>query len=174
LESSCSHCIESLPIGDGELVPQEDWILRAYRDLCHTIGQLINHCDRNLAIELEPRLKDSFLPLLRPNVLYKELAPVLERCPTHRIQRGFRYNADLARRAANLCRRCQPPDHVRLHLQARRATHFLGVHVPPSGLEYSLLGDRLLKQPAFMFRPPGFDDEESGQKDRTQKNRINE
>jgi hypothetical protein len=43
-----------------------------------------------------------------------------------------------------------------LHLQARRATHSLRVHVPPSGLEYSLLGDRLLTQPAFMFRPPGF------------------
>jgi hypothetical protein len=43
-----------------------------------------------------------------------------------------------------------------LHLQARRAIHFLGVHVPHSGLEYSLLGNRLLTQPAFMFRPPGF------------------
>jgi hypothetical protein len=63
---------------------------------------------------------------------------------------------------------------MRLHLQARRATHSLRVHVPPSGLEYSLLGNRLLTQPAFMFRPPGFDDEESGQKDRTQKNLINE
>jgi len=68
-ESSCSHCMESSPIGDGELVPQEDWILRADRDACHTVGQLINHFDRNFAIELEPRLKDSFLPLLRPNVL---------------------------------------------------------------------------------------------------------
>jgi hypothetical protein len=65
-------------------------------------------------------------------------------------------------------------DHVRLHLQARRATHFLRVHVPPSGLEYSLLENRLLTQPAFMFRPPGFDDEEFRQKDRTQKNRITE
>ena len=69
LESCCLRCMESSPIGDGELVPQEDWILRTYRDLCHTIGQLINHFDRNLAIELEPRLKDPFLPLLRPNVL---------------------------------------------------------------------------------------------------------
>ncbi len=68
-ESCCSHCMESSPIGDGELVPQEDWVLRADRDSCHTIRQLINHFDRNLAIELEPRLKDSFLPLLRPNVL---------------------------------------------------------------------------------------------------------
>ena len=112
LESCCLRCMESSPIGDGELVPQEGWILRADRDSCHTIRQLINHFDRNLWIELEPRLKDSFLLLLRPNVHYKELAPVLKRCPTHRIQRGFRYNADLARRAANLCRRCQPPDHV--------------------------------------------------------------
>ena len=61
-----------------------------------------------------------------------------------------------------------------LHLQARRATHFLRVHVPPSGLEYSLLRNRLLTQPAFMFRPPGFDDEEFRQEDRTQKNLINE
>jgi hypothetical protein len=61
-----------------------------------------------------------------------------------------------------------------LHLQARRATHFLRVHVPPSGLEYSLLENRLLTQPAFMFRPPGFDDEEFRQEDRTQKNLINE
>ena len=69
LESCCLHCMESSPIGDGELVPQEDWILRADRDSGYTIGQLINHFDRNLAIELEPRLKDPFLPLLRPNVL---------------------------------------------------------------------------------------------------------
>ena len=61
-----------------------------------------------------------------------------------------------------------------LHLQARRATYFLCVHVPPSGLEYALLRNRLLTQPAFMFRPPGFDDEEFGQKDRTQKNRFTE
>jgi hypothetical protein len=61
--------MESSPIGDGELVSQEDWILRAYRDLCHAIGYLINHFDRNLSIELEPRLKDPFLPLLRPKVL---------------------------------------------------------------------------------------------------------
>ena len=86
LESCCLRCMESSPIGDGELVPQEDWILRADRDPRHTIGQLINHFDRNLSIELEPRLKDPFLQFLRPNVLYKELAPVLERCPTHRVQ----------------------------------------------------------------------------------------
>ncbi len=61
-----------------------------------------------------------------------------------------------------------------LPLQARRATHSLLVHVPPSGLEYSLLGNRLLTQPAFMFRPPGFDDEEFVQKDKTQKNLTNE
>jgi len=60
--------MESSPIGDGELVPQEGWILRADRDLGHTIRYLINHFDRNLAIELEPRLKDPFLPLLGPNV----------------------------------------------------------------------------------------------------------
>jgi len=69
LESCCLHCMESSPIGDGELVPQEDWILRAYRDSGHTIRQLINHFDRNFAIELEPRLKDPFLQFLRPNVL---------------------------------------------------------------------------------------------------------
>ena len=68
-ESCCSHCMQSSPIGDGELVPQEDWILRTDRDLCHTIRYLINHFDRNFAIELEPRLKDSFLLLLCPNVL---------------------------------------------------------------------------------------------------------
>ena len=68
LGSSCLPCMESSPIGDGELVPQEDWVLRADRDSGHTIGQLINHFDRNLAIELEPRLKDPFLPLLCPNV----------------------------------------------------------------------------------------------------------
>jgi hypothetical protein len=61
--------MESSPIGDGELVSQEGWILRADRDPCHAIGYLINHFDRNFAIEVEPRLKDSFLPLLRPNVL---------------------------------------------------------------------------------------------------------
>jgi hypothetical protein len=68
-ESCCLRCMESSPIGDGELVSQEDWILRADRDPRHTIGQLINHCDRNLSIELEPRLKDPFLQFLRPNVL---------------------------------------------------------------------------------------------------------
>jgi hypothetical protein len=61
--------MESSPIGDGELVSREGWVLRADRDPCHTIRQLINDFDRNLAIELEPRLKDPFLPLLRPNVL---------------------------------------------------------------------------------------------------------
>jgi hypothetical protein len=61
-----------------------------------------------------------------------------------------------------------------MHLQARRATHITPIHEPPSGLEYSLLGNRLLTQPAFMFCPPGFDDEEFRQKDRTQKNRITE
>jgi hypothetical protein len=86
-ESCCLRCMESSPIGDGELVPQYCWILRAYRDSCHTIRYLINHFDWNLAIELEPRLKDPFLPLLRPNVLQKVLAPVLKRCPTHRVQR---------------------------------------------------------------------------------------
>ena len=69
LESCCSPCMESSPIGDGELVPQEGWILRADRDSCHTIRQLINHFDWNFAIEVEPRLKDPFLLLLRPNVL---------------------------------------------------------------------------------------------------------
>ena len=69
LESRCLHCMESSPIGDGELVPREGWILRADRDPRHTIGYLINDFDRNLAIELEPRLKDPFLRLLRPNVL---------------------------------------------------------------------------------------------------------
>ncbi len=68
-ESYCLRGMESSPIGDGELVSQEDGVLRADRDSGHTIGQLINHFDRNFAIELEPRLKDSFLPLLRPNVL---------------------------------------------------------------------------------------------------------
>ena len=43
-----------------------------------------------------------------------------------------------------------------MHLQARRATHITPIHEPPSGLEYSLLENRLLTQPAFMFRPPGF------------------
>jgi hypothetical protein len=61
--------MESSPIGDGELVSQEDWVHRAGRDPCDTIGQLINHFDRNFAIEVEPRLKDPFLPLLGPNVL---------------------------------------------------------------------------------------------------------
>ncbi len=68
-ESCCSYCMQSSPIGDGELVSQYCWILRADRDPCHTIRYLINHFDRNLAIEFEPRLKDSFLQLLRPNVL---------------------------------------------------------------------------------------------------------
>jgi hypothetical protein len=68
LESCCLRCMESSPIGDGQLVSQYCWVLRADRDPCHTIGQLINHFDRNLAIEVEPRLKDLFLPLLRPNV----------------------------------------------------------------------------------------------------------
>jgi hypothetical protein len=36
------------------LVSQEGWILRADRDACDTVGQLINHFDRNLSIELEP------------------------------------------------------------------------------------------------------------------------
>jgi hypothetical protein len=62
-------CMESSPIGDGELVPREGWILRADRDPRHTIGQLINDFDRNFTIELEPRLKDSFLQFPRPNVL---------------------------------------------------------------------------------------------------------
>jgi len=48
--------MESAPIGDGELVSQEGWELGADRDSGHTIGQLINHFDRNLAIELEPLL----------------------------------------------------------------------------------------------------------------------
>jgi hypothetical protein len=61
--------MQSSPIGDGELVPQEDWVLRAYRDACDTVGQLINDFDRSFAIELEPRLKDPFLQFLRPNVL---------------------------------------------------------------------------------------------------------
>ena len=81
--------MESSPIGDGELVSQEGWILRADRDLFQTIGQLINDFDRNLAIELEPRLKDPFLRLLRPDVLQKVLAPVFERCPTCRVQRYY-------------------------------------------------------------------------------------
>ena len=69
LESCCLHCMESSPIGDGELVSQEGWVLRADRDPRHTIGQLINHFNWNFAIEVEPRLKDSFLQLLRLNVL---------------------------------------------------------------------------------------------------------
>jgi hypothetical protein len=81
--------MESSPVGEGVLVPQDCRGLRADRDLNHTISQLINHFDRNFAIELEPRLKDPFLPLLRPNALSKVLAPVLERCPTHRKQRHY-------------------------------------------------------------------------------------
>ena len=145
------RCMESSPIGDRELVSQEGWVLRADRDLFHTIGQLINHFDRNLAIEVEPRLKDAFLRLLRPNVLYKVLAPVLKRCPTHRVQCGFSPEGGKSMPEVSTSGPCE------LHLQARRATHFLGVHVPPSGLEYSLLENRLLTQPAFMFRPPGYD-----------------
>jgi len=68
-KSCCLRCMESSPIGDGELVPQYCWILRADRDSGHTIGQLINDFDRNFMIEVEPRLKDPFLQFLRPNVL---------------------------------------------------------------------------------------------------------
>ncbi len=84
------------------------------------------------------------------------------------------YNADLAPEGGKSMPEVSTSGPCELHLQARRATHFLRVHVPPSGLEYSLLENRLLTQPAFMFRPPGFDDEEFRQKDRTQKNRITE
>ena len=61
--------MQSSPIEDGELVSQEDWILWTDRDAGHTIRYLINHFDRNFAIELEPRLKDPFLQFLRPKVL---------------------------------------------------------------------------------------------------------
>jgi hypothetical protein len=79
-------CLESHRLRHGVVTRRG---LRADRDLNHTIRQLINHFDRNFAIELEPRLKDPFLPLLRPNALSKVLAPVLERCPTHRKQRHY-------------------------------------------------------------------------------------
>ena len=61
--------MESSPIGDGELVSQYGWVLRADRDPCHTSRYLINDFDRNLVIEFEPLLKDPFLQLLRPKVL---------------------------------------------------------------------------------------------------------
>jgi hypothetical protein len=142
------RCMESSPIGDRELVSQEGWVLRADRDLFHTIGQLINHFDRNLAIEVEPRLKDAFLRLLRPNVLYKVLAPVLKRCPTHRVQCGFSPEGGKSMPEVSTSGPCE------LHLQARRATHFLGVHVPPSGLrqrrEIALLSRALTSDEAVV------------------------
>jgi hypothetical protein len=76
-------------------------------------------------------------------------APVLERCPTHRIQRGISPEGGKSRPEVSTSGPCV------LHLQARRATHFLRVHVPPFGLEYSLLRNRLLTQPAFHVSPSG-------------------
>jgi hypothetical protein len=76
-------------------------------------------------------------------------APVLERCPTHRIQRGISPEGGKSRPEVSTSGPCV------LHLQARRATHFLHVHVPPFGLEYSLLRNRLLTQPAFHVSPSG-------------------
>jgi hypothetical protein len=81
------------------------------------------------------------------------LAPVLERCPTHRIQRGISPEGGKSMPEVSTSGPCV------LQLQARRATPVLRALVPPSGLEYSVLGNRLLTQPAFMFCPPGFGDE---------------